>query len=72
MAVYRARVHQTVHVESLGRDVTLDPAVPLDDQFPEDAAVIAEWAKRGVVRLDNPVESATAAPGEQRNTRRTK
>lgn len=71
MTVYRATERMRVFVASLGRDVTLDPSKELDDQFPEDAAVIAEWAPRGMVRQPN-VEAATAAPGEMRNTRRPK
>lgn len=69
MTIYRAKERVTVWVEALGRDVTLDPAVELDEQFPDDAAVIAEWAHRGLLRSPN-VESATAAPGEARSTRR--
>lgn len=69
MAIYRVTQHMNVWVEALGRDVTLDPSVELDDEYPDDAAIIKEWAPRGVVRAPN-VESATAAPGEKRNTRR--
>lgn len=69
MTIYRARERATVWVEALGRDVTLDPAVDLDDSNPEDAAVIAAWAGRGKLSTPN-VESATAAPGERRSTRR--
>lgn len=69
MTIYRARERTSVYVEALGRDVSLDPSVELDDQYPDDAAVIAEWGPRGLVRCPN-VESATAAPGEARNTRR--
>lgn len=69
MTIYRARERTSVYVKALGRDVSLDPSVELDDQYPDDAAVIAEWGPRGLVRCPN-VESATAAPGEARNTRR--
>lgn len=69
MAIYRVKERVSVWVEALGRDVSLDPAVELDDAFADDAAVIAEWAPRGLVRQPN-VEAATAAPGETRATRR--
>jgi hypothetical protein len=69
--IYRARKHASVHVEALGRDVTLDPAVPLDDSNPEDAEVIKRWA--GSLLVADNIESASAAPGERRaGTRRTK
>ncbi len=67
--LYRAIKHSVVFVEALGRDVTLDPAVELDDQLHDDALVIAEWKPRGLLRASN-VEQATAAPGESRTTRR--
>lgn len=70
MTIYRVREHMSVWVEALGREVTLDPAVELDDTFPDDAAVIAAWKDRGVLRAPN-VESATSAPGERRATRRS-
>lgn len=69
--LYRSTVHTVVFVEKLGRDVTLDPAVELDDQLHDDAIVIAQWAPRGLLRASN-VEQATAAPGETRTTRRTR
>ena len=71
MTLYRSRNHTVVFVEALGRDVTLDPAVELDDQLHDDALVIKEWAPRGLLRASN-VEQATAAPGEVRTTRRAK
>jgi hypothetical protein len=70
MTIYRAQEPMSVWVESLGREVHIKSRQELDDQFPEDAAVIKEWAHRGLVREVNPVESATAAPGEARSTRR--
>lgn len=50
---YRVREEMSVHVKALGREVPLQPANELDDAFPEDAAVIAEWAPRGLVRAVN-------------------
>lgn len=47
------------------REVHLDPAVALDDNYPDDAEVIAVLGPRGLVRPDN-IEAATAAPGERR------
>ena len=67
--IYRATEQASVWVESLGRDVQLDPSKEYDDSFPGDAAVSAEGAPRGLLRAPN-VESATAAPGETRTTRR--
>lgn len=67
--LYRATRQTVVFVEKLGRDVTLDPAVELDDQLHDDALVIAQWKPRGLLRASN-VEQATAAPGEARATRR--
>lgn len=69
MTTYRSREHLTAHIEELGRDVHVDPRQDLDDQFPEDAAIIAALAPRGLVRAVN-VEQATAAPGESRSVRR--
>ena len=71
MTVYRVKQFMTVWVDALQRDVALDPAVELNDIYPEDAAVIAEWAGRGLVRAPN-VEAATSAPGEARSTRRSR
>jgi hypothetical protein len=68
--IYRARKHASVYVEALGRDVTLNPSVPLDDSNPDDAEVIKRWA--GSLLVAENIESATAAPGERRSTRRTK
>lgn len=68
--LYRATRTGSVYVEALGRDVHIEPGIPLDDRDDEDAAVIKEWASRGVVRADN-IEAATAAPGEKRSTRRS-
>lgn len=67
--IYRVTEVGSVYVEALGRDVKLDPTREYDDRFPEDAAIIAEWAPRGLLRSPN-IESATAAPGETRNVRR--
>lgn len=67
--LYRATKQCSVYVEALGRDVHLEPAVPLDDADADDAEVIKAWLGRGLVRQDN-IEAATAAPGEQRSTRR--
>lgn len=64
--LYRARKPQTAWVEALGREVYLDPAVPIDDEDPEGAAIVAEWGHRRILRRDAVVEQATAAPGEQR------
>ena len=69
--LYRATKQCSVYVEALGRDVHLEPSIPLDDRDDDDRAVIKEWSHRGLVRQDN-IEAATAAPGEQRSTRRTK
>lgn len=71
MTIYRVNQPMNVWVEALQRDVALDPAVELNDAYPEDAAVIAEWVDRGLVRAPN-VEAATSAPGEARSTRRTR
>ena len=54
MTIYRVTEPMTVNVKSLGRDVPLSPERDLDDTFPVDAAVIDEWAHRGVVREVNP------------------
>lgn len=67
--LYRAKKQMSVYVDALGRDVHLDPSIPLDENDAEDAEVIAAWKHRGVLFADN-VEAATAAPGEQRSTRR--
>lgn len=65
--IYRANERMHVYVEALGRDVLLDPAVPLDDTMPDDKVIIDQW--RRLLTSDN-IESATAAPGEKRTTRR--
>lgn len=65
--IYRANERMHVYVEALGRDVLLDPAVPLDDTYPDDRVIIDQW--RRLLTSDN-IESATAAPGEKRTTRR--
>ena len=51
--IYRVQEPSVVYVEALGRDVTLKPGTELDDSFAEDAAVIKEWAGRGLVRAAN-------------------
>lgn len=70
MPLYRARRACTLYVEALGREVDITPANILDPDDPLDAAIIAEWGPRGLLRADSVVEQATAAPGEQRTTRR--
>lgn len=70
MALYRVRRPSSLTVEALGRTVDLDPSDLIDTDDPEGAAIVAEWADRGMLRQDSMVEQATAAPGEQRNTRR--
>jgi hypothetical protein len=68
--LYRSRRATTVMVEALGRTVDLSPVQSLDSENPDDAAIIAEWAHRGLLRADSQVEQATAEPGEARTTRR--
>ena len=53
MTVYRVQEPSVVYVEALGRHVTLLPGRELDDTYPEDAAVIKEWGKRGTLRAAN-------------------
>lgn len=67
--LYRVSEEMSVWVEGLGRDVRLHAGQELDDQNADDAAIIKEWAPRGLLRAPN-IESATAAPGEVRSTRR--
>lgn len=67
--LYRARRSALVYVPGLDREVRLDPAIPIDDQDPEGAAIVARWGS-SLLRADSQVEAATAAPGEQRSTRR--
>lgn len=70
MALYRVRRASSINVEALGRVVDLDPADVIDTDDPEGAAIVAEWFGRGVLRADNTIEQATAAPGELRTTKR--
>ena len=67
--LYRARKHALVWVPGLDREVQLDPAIPIDDQDPEGAAIVDRWGS-SLLRSDTQVEQATAAPGEARTTRR--
>lgn len=67
--LYRARRREILYVEELGREVLLDPSVPIDDQEMEGAAIVARWGNTHL-RADSLVEAATAAPGEQRQTQR--
>ena len=71
MTIYRTTQPLTAYVTGLGRDVPMDLGQPFDDEIPEHAIIIAEWGPkgRGLLFADN-VESATAAPGEKRSTRR--
>lgn len=70
MAQYRVRRPSSINVEALGRVVDLAPEDVIDTDDPEGAAIVAEWEPRGLLRQDNAVEQATAAPGEMRTTRR--
>ena len=67
--LYRARSRAVVWVEGLNREVRLDPAIPIDDEDEEGAAIVARWGS-SLLRSDTQVEQATAAPGETRTTRR--
>lgn len=67
--LYRVYDEMSVWVKGLGRAVSLHPGQELNDELPDDAIIIKEWGPRGLVRAPN-VESATAAPGETRTTRR--
>lgn len=67
--LYRARRSAVVWVEGLNREVRLDPAIPIDDEDEEGAAIVARWGS-SLLRSDTQVEQATAAPGETRTTRR--
>lgn len=69
MALYRARRKEVLMVEDLGREVVLDPSIPIDDEDPEGAAIVKRWGNSHL-RADSIVEAATAAPGEARATRR--
>lgn len=53
------------------REVHISVGQEWDDEIPAHAEVIARWGGRGseVLRAPN-IEAATAAPGEQRSTRR--
>jgi len=69
--IYRLRDPDRVIVtDDLGDPTVLDPAQPYDDQDPDDAKIIARWGSFMVA--ENSIESATAAPGEKRSTRRSK
>lgn len=70
MALYRVRRPSCLNVEALGRTVDLDPSDVIDTDDPEGAAIVAQWFPRGLLRVDNSVEQATAAPGEMRTTKR--
>lgn len=59
MTIYHVTDATVVYVEALGRDVTLRPGEALDDQFPDDDAVIKEYAKRGIVRAANTTKRAS-------------
>lgn len=67
--IYRLRGQDRIVVtDELGDPTVLDPATPYDDADEHDAKLIARW--RDLMVAENAVEAATAAPGEQRSTRR--
>lgn len=67
--IYRLRGQDRIVVtDELGDPTVLDPGQPYDDQDPDDAKIVARW--RDLMVAENTVEAATAAPGEQRSTRR--
>ena len=65
--LHRATTHASVYVEALGHEVDLSPFTVLDDRDKDDAKIL-----RAHPELFAPAEpeSATAAPGERRNTSR--
>ncbi|MCB1018054.1 MAG: hypothetical protein KDB10_23415 [Acidimicrobiales bacterium] len=66
--LYRLRGNGRVSVDVGGVPRLLDPSVLYTDDNPADAEVIR--SHRGLFAEYQPVEHATAAPGERRNTRR--
>ncbi len=65
--LHRATTHASVYVEALGREVALSPFTVLDDRDKDDAKILR--AHPELFAPEEP-ESATAAPGERRNTSR--
>ena len=65
--LHRATTHASVYVEALGHEVDLSPFTELDDRDKDDAKILR--AHPELFAPEEP-ESATAAPGERRNTSR--
>ena len=66
---YRATTHASVYVEALDREVHLNPYTVVDDRNKDDRELLAQYPELFEPDTDT-VESATAAPGERRSTRR--
>lgn len=64
---YRATTHASLYVEALDREVEINPHTVLDDSD-RDAAKILRARPDLFERVES--ETATAAPGERRNTAR--